>query len=169
MIGKLNGQDATKDKGVLTDIALDFGGLFRRLKSFVNLLGRLTETDGQSIQRHGEFRVAGLGDQVRGVYGFSIHSGIGDAPRMAAGGNLHACARESDRVVDDVSEPLVDAFGEGDDIVVTVELPGVLENEILVRTGGKRLAVKTVGQRRLAKETSLPTPVANDSVRQQRA
>ena len=165
MIGKLNGQDATKDNGVSTDIAFDFGRLFRRLGGFVDLLGRLTEAGEKPIQGHGEFRVRPLGEQVRGDYGFSIRSGVDDAPRRPPFGNLHLCTRDGEFVVDEVHEPLVDLIDDGDDIVASIDLPGVLEDEILVRTEGKGLVVKTVGQRRLAKGVPLPTPVVDDSIR----
>lgn len=163
MIGKLHGQDATKDNGVSTDIAFDFGKLFRRLGGFVDLLGRLTEAGEKPIQGHGEFRVRPLGEQVRGVYGFSIRNGVGGVPRVEPFGNLYA--RDDRLVVDGVHEPLVDVFEEGDEVVVTVELPGVLENDILIRTDGEGLVVKTIGRRRYAKEVRLPAPVVDGSFR----
>ena len=163
MTGKLNGQDSTERHGVLIDVTLDFGSLFRRLGSFVDLLNRLTEASEKHVEGHGEFRVRGLGDQVRGVYGFSIRNGVGGVPRVEPFGNLYA--RDDRLVVDGVHEPLVDVFEEGDEVVVTVELPGVLENDILIRTDGERLVVKTIGRRRYAKEVRLPAPVVDGSFR----
>ena len=144
---------------------LDVGALFRGLGDFVDLVGKLAEDGEKHIERHGEFRVKGLGDQARGAYGFSIRSGIGgDGPRVRSFGNLHA--REDGIVVDDMNEPLVDVFDEGDEIVVTAELPGVVEDEILVHVDGGLLTVETVGERRYVKDVRLPAPVTDGGVRQ---
>lgn len=133
----------------------EFGGLFRGLGDFVSLLGKLAEAGEKHIERQGEFRVKGLGDRGRGVYGFSIRSGIGGGgPRVEPFGNV----RSSDEglVVDPVREPLVDVFDEGSEIVVTAELPGVSENDIVVRVDGDMLVIETNGARRYVKEVLLP-------------
>lgn len=141
---------------------LEFGGLFRGLGDFVSLLGKLAETGGKHIEREGEFRVKGLGDQARGVYGFSIRSGIGGGkPRVEPFGNVHAS--DDGLVVDEVREPLVDVFDEGNVIVITAELPGVLESDIAVRFEGDMATIEANGKRRYAKEVLLPGVVsAND-------
>lgn len=165
MSRKRNGEDSTRHADALGDVTLDFGALFRNLGDFVDLVGKLTEAGEKQIERHGEFRIKSLGDQARGVYGFSIRSGIGgDGPRVRSFGNLHAS--EDGFVVTDVREPLVDVFDEGDEIVVTAELPGVLEHEIMVHIDGGLLTIETAGERRYVKDVRLPTPVADDGVRQ---
>jgi|GEM_PF-7088965 len=126
----------------------EFGGLFRGLGDFVSLLGKLAEAGEKHIERKGEFRVKGLGDRGRGVYGFSIRSGIGGGgPRVEPFGNV----RSSDEglVVDPVREPLVDVFDEGSEIVVTAELPGVSEKDRAARScwGGWHLCARSRGRR----------------------
>ena len=144
--------------GTPGDIDLDFGGVLRGLGDFVNLVGKLAEAGERHVERRGEFRVKGLGDQARGVYGFSIRSGIGGGkPRVEPFGNLHA--GDDGLVVKDAREPIIDVFDEGEEIVVTAELPGVSAEEISIRFEGDVLTIETLGERRYAKDVSLPAPV----------
>ena len=142
-------------------VDIDFGGLLGGLTDFVEAVGKLAEAGEKHIERQGTFRVKGLGDEARGVYGFSIRSGIaGGKPRVEPFGNVHTS--EEGLVVDDVREPIVDVFEEGDEIVITAELPGVAEENISVRFDGDMVIIETSGERRYAKETLLPAPVAGD-------
>jgi len=142
-------------------VDLELGGLFRGLTDFVEAVGKLAEAGEKHVERQGEFRVKGLGDQARGVYGFSIRSGIaGGKPRVEPFGNVHSS--DEGLVVDDVREPLVDVFEEDDEMVITAELPGVAEQDISVRFDGDMVIIETSGDRRYAKETLLPAPVAGD-------
>jgi HSP20 family protein len=135
---------------------LGFGGLFKGLGNFVDLLSDLLET-GEEISRTGEFKVKDLGDRVRGVYGFSIRTGIGGAPRVEPFGNIRST--EEGPVVADVREPLVDVFDEEDEIVVVAELPGVGEDEIQIEIQDDVLSLETTGERKYAKEILLSQPV----------
>lgn len=135
---------------------IEVGGLFRQLGEAVDLLGKLVEVGGAHT-RQGEFRVKGLGDKARGVYGFSIRTGLGGeaGAQVERFGNVHP-SREG-FVVDEVREPLVDVFDEGDEVVVTAELPGVKEAEIVVTLTSAGLLIESKGERRYAKEIDLPS------------
>lgn len=137
---------------------VEVGGLFRQLGEAVDLLGKLVEI-GAVHSRQGEFRVKGLGDKARGVYGFSIRTGLGgdSGTQVERFGNVHP-SREG-FVVDEVREPLVDVFDEGDEVAVTAELPGVTEAEISVEIHADRLAIESKGERRYAKEIGLPAEI----------
>jgi len=144
---------------------IELGGLFRGLGEFVNLLGKLSETGEKMIERDGEFRVKGLGDNARGVYGFSFRSGIGGGkPRVEPFGNVHTS--EAGLVVGEVREPMVDVFDEDSEIVITAELPGVLESEIIFRVEGDVLTIETHGERHYAKEVLLSESVSAKSLKQ---
>jgi HSP20 family protein len=139
---------------------VEFGGLFRGLGDFVNLLSKFSETGEKLKERDGEFRVKGLGDNARGVYGFSIRSGVGGGkPRVQPFGNVRAS--EAGLVVDEVREPLVDIFDEDSEVVITAELPGVLEDEI----EGDVMMIETEGERYYAKEILLPESVSAKSLK----
>ena len=148
----------TKPGGSRDKPEVEFGGLFRGLGEAVDLLGKLVEAGG-AHSRQGEFRVKGLGDKARGVYGFSIRTGLsGDAgTQVERFGNVRP-SREG-LVVDEVREPLADVFDEHNEVVVTAELPGAKEAEIEVELKGDVLVIETKGERRYAKEIVLPAEV----------
>jgi HSP20 family protein len=136
---------------------LGFGGLFKGLGDFIDLLGEMAETGQEEVTRSGEFRVKGLGDQARGVYGFSVRTGIGGIPRVERFGNIRTT--EEGPVVAEVREPLVDLFDEEQEIVIVAELPGVGQGEIHVEVQEDILSLETSGERKYAKEILLPEAV----------
>lgn len=136
---------------------MGFGGLFRGLGSLVDLIGEVAET-GEEIKRSGEFTIKGLDDRARGVYGFTIRTGIGGTPHVDHFGNIRTT--EEGPEVAEVREPLVDVFDEGEEeIVVVVELPGVGEEEIEIDVQDDILSLETTGEHKYAKELLLPDAV----------
>ena len=88
------------------EVDIGFGSLFKGLGEFVGVLGKLVEAGEQRIERTGEFKVKGLGDKGRGVYGVSVRVGIGGEPHVERFGNIRTtqrrsggrrCARAADR------------------------------------------------------------------------
>ena len=139
----------------VVDIGL--GSLFKGFGDFVGVLGKLAEAGEQQVNRTGEFKVKGLGDNARGVYGVSVRVGIGGEPLVERFGNIRS-TKEGPEVAD-VREPLIDVFDEDSEIVVAAELPGVRNDAIEVEVRGDILSLSSSGQRRYAKEVLLPSPV----------
>ena len=137
--------------GISIDLGL--GGLFKGLGNFIELLSEMVDEGESEITRQGEFKIKGL-EKARGVYGFTVKTGLGGIPRVEPFGNI----RETERgpIVTETREPLVDIFDEGDVILVVVELPGVDEEEIEVDVQGDVLSVSTKGERKYVKEMLLP-------------
>jgi len=156
MSEKKSEKKETKEEAKVT-FDLGFGGLFKGLGDFIDLLGDMIETGEEEVTRSGEFRVKGLGDKARGVYGFSVRSGIGGIPRVERFGNIRAT--EEGPVVAEVREPLVDVFDEEQEIVIVAELPGVAEDEVHIEVQDDILSLETTGERKYAKEILLPEPV----------
>jgi len=150
-------RETKKEEEVKVSFDLGFGGLFKGLGDFIDLLGDMVETGEEELTRTGEFRVRGLGDKGRGVYGFSVRTGVGGIPRVERFGNIRAT--EEGPVVAEVREPLVDLFDEEQEIVVVAELPGVAEEEVHIEIEDDILSLKTTGERKYAKEILLPEPV----------
>lgn len=147
--------DRKREKEVALD--LGFGGLFRGLGDFIDLLGGMIEEGEENVSRSGEFRVKGLGDKARGVYGLTIRTGIGGIPRVERFGNIRAT--KEGPVVAEVREPIVDVFDEGQEIVIVAELPGVGEDEIHVEAQDDILTLETTGERKYVKEILLDDAV----------
>jgi HSP20 family protein len=155
----------TDEKKQPKEISFDlgFGSLFKGLGDLIDVLGEVAEK-GQEIQRQGEFRVKGLDDQARGVYGFTVRTSIGGgAPRVERFGNIRAT--EDGPTVVETREPLVDVFDEEDEIVIVAELPGVSEEEIRVTVRDDILSLETTGSHRFAKEILLSAPVHANAMR----
>lgn len=147
--------DATVDIG--------FGSLFKGLGDFVGVLGKLVEAGEQQVNRTGEFKVKGLGDKGKGIYGVSVRVGIGGEPHVEHFGNIRA-TKEGPEIVD-VREPLIDVFDEEGEIVVAAELPGVTEDALHIEVHGDVLTLSSSGQRRYAKEVLLPSAIDPTSMR----
>lgn len=137
------------------DISIDLGlgGLFKGLGNFIDLLSEMVEEGESEITRQGEFKVKGL-EKARGVYGFTVRTGLGGIPRVEPFGNI----RETERgpIVTETREPLADIFDEGELILVVVELPGVAEEELEVDIQDDVLSLSTKGEKKYVKEMLLP-------------
>ena len=142
---------------------LGLGGIFKGLGDFVDLIGKMAEQGQAERHRTGRFRVKGAPEQVRGVYGFTVRTGIGGRPHVETFGNVRATDEGPE--VADVREPLVDVFEEDDEVALVVELPGVSEDEVHIDIRGDIVALETTGERKYAKETLLTSPVDAASLR----
>ncbi len=159
------GSKSNSDKPADGGVELDLGGLFRGFGNVVDLLGKLADAGEGQTSRQGQFRVKGLGDQAKGVYGFSIRSGLGGTrPTVEPFGNVHAGSDGLE--VGDVREPLVDIYDESNEIVITAELPGVTKEDISVETEANMVKIKTSGERYYVKEVSLPCEVKTQNYKQ---
>jgi HSP20 family protein len=139
-------------------VDLGFGGLFKGLGNFLDMVSELAEKGDEVATRTGEFRVKGLGDKGRAVYGMTVRTGIGGIPRVEPFGNIRT-GEAGEPMVADVREPLVDVFDEDEEIVVVVELPGVAEGEIKVEVQDDVLSLETTGEHSYAKEILLSEAV----------
>ena len=137
-------------------IEFGLGGLFKGIGSFIDLLSKMTEEGKEEYTRSGE--VKGSGDKVKGVYGFSVKIGLGGKPVIEQFGNIKAT--EKGAVVEEVREPIVDVFDEGEHLVIISELPGVEEDDIHLDVKGDILDLTAEGKdRKYNKEVLLPSPV----------
>ena len=150
-------QDDKSHKKTEVSLDLGLGGLFKGLGDLLDLVGGMMETGESEVSRSGEFRVKGLGDKARGVYGFTVRTGTGGIPKVERFGNIRAS--ENGPVVADVREPLVDLFDEEHAIILVAELPGVSEEEIQIEAQDDILTLRTTGERKYEKEILLPAIV----------
>ena len=158
-------KDARRSDDAKEGLGVELGGFFGTLGNAVDLLAKLAEAGAEHAQHQGEFALRGLGDEARAVYGFSIRTGLGGegAGRVEPFGNIHAT--KEGVVVDDVHEPLVDVFDEGGEFVVTAELPGARDDEIMVEQRDAALVIESHGERRYAKKILLPDAIDGESLR----
>ncbi len=132
------------------------GGIFKGLGSFISLVSKLAEEQGE-VRRGGEIK--GLGKDVRGVYGFTVRSEIGKgkqrAPRIERFGNMRE--EEESPVIEESREPIVDVFDEKKHLEIIAEIPGVREDDIKTEVKDDVLTISAEsGDRKYSKEILLP-------------
>ncbi len=138
-----------------------FGSLFKGIGSLFDLVSKMTEEGKEEYTRTGEIK--GSGEKVKGVYGFSVKTGLGGKPIIEQFGNIKAT--EKGAVVDEVREPIVDIFDEKERLVVIAELPGVDENNIHLEVKDDILDLSAEAKdRKYSKEVLLPSPVDAESM-----
>jgi HSP20 family protein len=149
------------------DFDFHLGGFLGKLGSMMEKLADLSAA-GQNFSHSGE--IPGLDPQgkLRGVYGFSVKTNIGNRGeqevRIEPFGNIR---RESsgETVVEDVREPLCDVHEEEDHVLVLAEIPGVSKKDVELELSGDRLTIRAQrGEKRYRKEVSLPGKFRNEAM-----
>ena len=142
-------------------VEIGLGGLFKGIGSLFDLASKLAEEGQQETTRVGE--VQALEGGLKGVYGFTVTTGLGGKPVIRRFGNI--LETDSGPVVAETREPLVDVLDEGDSLVVIAELPGVEESDINLAVEGDILEITASARdRKYQKEVLLPTPVDPESL-----
>lgn len=142
---------------------LGFGGLFKGIGNFIDLVSKMTEEGKEEASRTGEFKIKGMPGEAKGVYGFTVKMGLGGAPTVEQFGNIRETAKGP--VVEEVREPIVDVFDEEDKVLVITELPGVEEGDISTEVKGDILTIEASNEdRKYAKEVLLPCQVEIDKM-----
>lgn len=143
----------------LKDLPL-VGGLFKGLEKFIDLVERVEETGGE-IKKRGEIK--GSGREVKGVYGFSIRTGIGGRPQVQTFGNIRPIKKKAGKreiKMVETREPIVDLFDEKDHILIIAELPGVTKESIKLDLKGDILILEAGNKKRkYSKEILIPAEV----------
>jgi len=141
--------------------SLEFGlgGLLGKLGGFIEKLGELAES-GEELSRSGELKGLDPHGKLRGVYGLSIKTGLGEHGqqelKVEPFGNIHR-QPTGEPVEKDIREPLLDIFEEDDHVLVLVEIPGVSKNDVKLELCGDRLTLTAqCGEKGYWKEVILP-------------
>lgn len=143
------------------EIEFGLGGLFKGISGLFDLVSKMVEEGKEEVTRTGEIR--GLGDKVKGMYGFTVKMGLGGKPIIEQFGNIKAT--EKGTVVNEVREPIVDVFDEEERLVVIAELPGVEESDVHLEVRDDILELTAEAkERKYRKEVLLPSPVDADSM-----
>lgn len=139
-----------------------FGSVLKGFGSFLDILSEMAEKGEREIKREGE-----LGSKEKGfkaVYGFSVKVLGEGKPVIEPFGNIRE-DKEKGPVIDEVREPIVDVFDEGDHLVVLAELPGVDEKGIKYELKKDILIISAeTGERKYYKEILLPTLVNKENI-----
>jgi HSP20 family protein len=120
-----------------------FGGLLGKLGGFIEKLGELAES-GEELSRSGEIKGLDPSGKIRGVYGLSVKTGLGEHGRhelkVEPFGNIRS-RQTDDNEVKDIREPLLDIYEEEDHVLVLVEIPGISKKDVKLELNGNRLTL----------------------------
>lgn len=93
------------------------------------------------------------------VYGYSIRIGPDGKPMIKSFGNQPGRRDET------IREPLTDVMEKDDDIVITMEVPGVEKEDIDVEVTERSVRVSAEGAQKYYKELNLPASVDTSSTK----
>lgn len=143
------------------DMGFGIGGVFKGIGSLLDLVAKMAEKGEEETTLTRE--VEALGGKLKGVYGFTVRTGLGGKPVIEQFGNIQETERGP--VVTETREPMVDLLDEGDQLVVIVELPGIDEKDIQLQVHGDILEMSaSTRDRSYEKEIMLPSSVDSDSL-----
>jgi HSP20 family protein len=150
-------QSDNKSADKVIKSTMSLGGLLGGLGGFIEKLGELAAA-GESLSQSGEFKDAT--GKIRGIYGINVKTAMGESGqteiKIEPFGNVrqNTPGRTND---DDVREPLMDIYEEEDHVLILVELPGVVKENISleVKDGQVQLSAKR-GNTTYGKEFALP-------------
>jgi HSP20 family protein len=157
---KLNEKKSSKDIGFS-----GLGGFVSGLGTLIEKLGELAEK-GEELRKSGEFEVPGTEGKMKGVYGFSVRTGIGgEEMKVEPFGNLHADKATGKAVVQEEREPLVDIFDEKNHVLVVIEMPGISEEDLHLKLEEDCLTVTAKKRdKKYHKEIELPETFSPDQM-----
>lgn len=140
------------------------GGLLKGIEKLVNLAEKVEEAGGK-IERKGEIKT-GEG-KIKGIYGFSIRTGIGERAKVQTFGNIRPVEKKAGKreiKITETREPVVDVFDEKDYVLIVAELPGVAKESIKLELKGDILILEAGDEKRkYSKEILLPAKVNFES------
>ncbi len=140
-------------------------GFFSGLGNLVEQLGKLVEQAEQSggvTNKSGEFKF-GSESKAKGVYGFSIKSGIGDkgGVKVEPFGNIRKDEDGKLVAVHEIREPMLDLFDEPTRVLIVAEVPGIEEANLQIELHDDILLIATKkGEPNYRKELLLPASFA---------
>lgn len=134
-------------------------GIIKGLGDLIEKLGDLAEK-GEQLKRTGEFDFTSGGKEGKGVFGFTVKTGINndrDEFQVESFGNIAKDPKTGEAVVQEVSQPLVDIIEEEDHLLVIAEMPGVSPDDIKIDLNGDVLTIEAErGPKKYFKEMMLP-------------
>ena len=144
------------------------GGFFAALGTLIDQLGKLAEQAEQAggeMTKTGEFSLDPE-KRLRGVYGFSIKSGIGEkAIKVEPFGNIRRDAEGGRVEVHEIREPMVDVFDEPDHLLIVAEVPGIRQEDVQLELHEDILILAVEkGDKKYRKEVLLPASFSSDKM-----
>ncbi|MHB1532746.1 gas vesicle protein GvpH [Acidithiobacillus sp.] len=182
MVSKKRSEEFTEGKHRLEEIGRRLGGLlgkpkpepsgsggfFAELGTLMDHLGKLAEQAEQAggeVTKTGEFS-ATSGKGLRGVYGFSVKSGLGEkGVKVEPFGNIRRDDEGKLVEVHEIREPMVDVFDEPDHLLIVAEVPGIMQEDVQLELHEDILILAAEkGDNKYRREVLLPASFSPDKM-----
>ncbi|MEI6174970.1 MAG: Hsp20/alpha crystallin family protein [Bacteroidota bacterium] len=156
-------KDKNKEKAEDADFDLfGLGGLFKGIEKLVDLAGKLEDKGG--IKKEGEINFDHIKKGMKGVYGFTINTAGGGAPKVETFGNIKKTPEGPK--VDEEREPITDVFNEKNELVIIAEMPGIEEADLKIDLKEDILEISAASKSRIyRKELLLPVKTIKQNLR----
>jgi len=132
-------------------------GILGGLSDLVQKLGDLAEK-GEQLSRTGEIRFEGGDKDLKGVFGFSVKTGLGGkGVKVEPFGNIRKDKSSGQAIVEEIREPVIDVFDEGDHTRVVAEMPGIGVEDVQLDVKDDVMTLYAEqGKKKYRKEVLLP-------------
>ena len=144
-----------------------FGRILSGLTDIAEKLNEISEK-GETISKKGEFTFPSKEGGVKGVYGFSLKTGLGgrdDQIRVEPFGNIRKDKKTGEAVVQEIHEPLVDVFEDEGAITLIAEMPGVGPEDIKIDVRDDVLTISAQkGEKKYRKEALLHHGLSREKI-----
>jgi HSP20 family protein len=145
-----------------------FGRILSGLTDIAEKLNEISEK-GETVTKKGEFTFPSKKGGVKGVYGFSLKTGLGgkdDAIKVEPFGNIRKDKKTGEAVVQEIHEPLIDVFEDEDATTLIAEMPGVGPGDIKIDVRDDVLTISAdKGEKKYRKEVLLSHSPAKDRIK----
>ena len=145
-----------------------FGRILSGLTDIAEKLNEISEK-GETVTKKGEFTFPSKEGGVKGVYGFSLKTGLGgkdDAIKVEPFGNIRKDKKTGEAVVQEIHEPLIDVFEDKDATTLIAEMPGVGPDDIKIDLRDDVLTISAKkGAKKYRKEVLLSHSPAKDRIK----
>jgi len=166
-------QTATRDAGERgqdvkkADSENSFSRILSGLTDIAEKLSEISEK-GETVTKKGEFTFPSKEGGVKGVYGFSLKTGLGgkdDAIKVEPFGNIRKDKKTGEAVVQEIHEPLIDVFEDKDATTLIAEMPGVGPDDIRLEVRDDVLTVFAAkGEKKYRKEMLLSHALIREKI-----
>jgi HSP20 family protein len=137
------------------------------LTDIAEKLEGIAEKEG-TLSKTGNFTIPGKGKDIKGVYGFSLKTGIGgdqDRLHVEPFGNIRKDKETGKAVVQEIHEPMIDVFEEEDATLLVAEMPGIGAGDIRLDVRDDVLTIYAEkGEKKYRKEILLKHSVVKDQI-----
>ena len=120
-----------------------FSRILSGLTDIAEKLNDISEK-GEYLSKKGEFTFPSKEGGVKGVYGFTLKTGLGgkdDQIRVEPFGNIRKDKKTGEAVVQEIHEPLIDVFEDEYGTTLIAEMPGVGPEDIRIEVRDDVLTV----------------------------